>query len=133
MIPKDKYDKESVALLRSASDEEVVEIAEQLLEWLQDSNWPVFQGIIKRLSTLCRELEGPITRILEGNDSVWKLNIIEHLIPSFSHKNQKVYSKTLMMLLKRNDESDLLEGVTTIAEMQLNNANRGELHPARKT
>ncbi len=42
MIPKDKYDEESIKLLQLASDGDVIENAEQLLEWLQDSNWPVF-------------------------------------------------------------------------------------------
>ena len=122
MIPKDKQDEQSIILLQSASNEEVIEKAEQLLEWLQDKNWPVFEGVVKRLSCLGNELEAPVSKILEGSDSKWKANIIGHLIPSFSHESQLRYSESLKILLAKYDENDLREGVIDFVEIQLSNA-----------
>lgn len=119
MIPKDKNDEESVRLLQLATDEDVVKNAVELLEWLQDINWPMFKGIVNRLSSLGNVLFAPISEILAGEDSIWKANIIGHLIPSFSYEAQLLYTKQLEALLKEYNESDLREGVIDFVEIQL--------------
>ena len=120
----DKHDLNSIELLRIASDEDVLENLEQLLACLQDRNWPVFDGIVDRLSTLGSELVLPICRILEGGDSIWKANIIGHLIPAFSHVEQQLYSVPLEKVLAQYDENDLREGVIDFVEIQLSNSRK---------
>lgn len=124
MIPADKHDEASIKLLQIASDEEVLENAEKLLEWLQDINWPVFEGIAQRLSSLGDDLVAPITRILESSDSIWKANVIGYLIPSFSPETQKLYIESLEKLLAQRDDSDLREGVIGFVEIQLSNTKK---------
>jgi hypothetical protein len=124
MIPKDKNDEESIRLLHLATDGEVVENIVQLLEWLQDVNWPVSKGVISRLSNLGGELYTPINEILTGNDSIWKANIIGHLIPSFSQEAQLLYTASLEILLEEYNENDLREGVIDFVEIQLSNASK---------
>ena len=121
MIPKEKNDEEAIKRLMSASDDQVIENADQLLEWLQDINWPVFKGIVKRLSVLGNELVVPISNIMESDDSIWKANIVGHLIPSFSKESQKLYTTSLKKLLAEYDENDLREGVIDYVEIQLSN------------
>ena len=124
MIPTNKHDEKSIKLLQLASDDEVIENAEQLLEWLQDRNWPVFDGIVKRLSALGNDLVVPISRILESSDSIWKANIVGHLIPAFSQTAQQRYSESLEKLLAKFDENDLREGVIDFVEIQLSNTRK---------
>ena len=100
----------------------MIENADQLLEWLQDRNWPVFKGVVNRLSVLGNELVLPINNILKGNDSIWKANIVGYLIPSFSKESQLLYTKSLETLLAEFDENDLREGVIDFVEMQLSNS-----------
>ena len=124
MIPTDKNDEEAIQKLKSVTDDQVIENADQLLEWLQDSNWPVFKGVVSRLSGLGNELVVPINNILKGNDSIWKANIVGHLIPSFSKESQQLYIKSLEKLLAELDENDLREGVIDFVEMQLANSKK---------
>jgi len=91
------------------------------LEWLQDANWPVFNGIVEKLSGLGNELLAPVSTILKGNDSIWTANIIGHLIPSFSRDAQRIYTESLEALLAEYNESDLREGVIDFIEIQLSN------------
>ncbi|GGB21137.1 DUF5071 domain-containing protein [Agarivorans gilvus] len=117
MIPSDKNDETSIRLLHLASDEDVLENAEGLLEWLHDVNWPVFGGVVTRLSPLGDHLVGPITKILEGSDSIWKANIVSHLIPAFSPESQQLYTKSLESILFQFDESDLREGTKGLSSV----------------
>lgn len=121
MVPTNKHDLEAVKALQSASDDQVINNAEELLEWLQDANWPVFNGVVNRLSRLGDRLLVPINRILNGDDSVWKANIVGHLIPSFSLENQQLYVKSLESVLAEYKDNDLREGVIDFIEMQLAN------------
>lgn len=112
MIPKSKFDQEAVLVLQNASDVAVLEDAEALLEWLQDCNWPVFDGVVTKLSDYGLELKAPIENILHGTDTIWKANIIGHLIPKFSYKAQMKYKEILNELLANAQNADYEEGVS---------------------
>ena len=40
-VPKDKFDEDACGKLFLTSDKEVILALPELLEWLQDYNWPV--------------------------------------------------------------------------------------------
>ncbi len=124
MVPRNKFDLEAIDSLNIADDAAVLEVADELLSWLQDVNWPVFQGIAQRLSNLGNELQDPIEKILSGDDSAWKANLIGHLIPKFSVEAQLLYMKQLKFLLEKHDENDVNEGVIEYVKTQLENAER---------
>jgi len=118
MIPENKHD---IDALEKASDQEVLENALELLEWMQDCNWPVFSCVVDRLSSLGGELERDICQILKGSDAILKANIIGHLIPKFEVKYQVLYSEQLKELLKSPTDGDYEEGVVDFIEIQLSN------------
>ncbi len=111
MIPKDKYDLEAISMLMMASDDYILEHFCDLLKWLQDCNWPVFSGVIKRLSSLGDLLQKDIPCILDGDDCIFEVNIVGHLIPSFDHSHQKLYEKQLRELLENPSNEDFQEGL----------------------
>lgn len=119
MIPSSKFDLETVAELQKASDNEVLQNADVLLEWLKDCNWPVFDGVVEKLSLYGFELRESIENILLGNDSIWKANIVGHLIPKFSCESQLSYTKVLTKLLQNPSSSDCEEGLIDYIEIQL--------------
>lgn len=119
MIPSSKFDQEAVSVLQNASDHEVLENAEALLEWLQDRNWPVFDGVATKLSNYGLELQVYIENILHGTDAIWKANIVGHLMPKFSHEAQMKYNGILNELLSKAQEADYEEGLVDYVELQL--------------
>ncbi|MFB9217780.1 DUF5071 domain-containing protein [Vibrio sinaloensis] len=119
MIPKDKYDLDAIAMLVMASDDYILENSFDLLGWLQDCNWPVFKGVINRLSPLGDLLQEDIDSILDGDDCILKANIVGHLIPSFENNHQKLYEKRLRELLKNPSDEELQEGLIDYIEILL--------------
>jgi hypothetical protein len=77
LIPEHKFDTEKVELLNNLTFEEIEPIIRNLLEWLQDGNWPVSRPLGKYLKTLPPAKLGPyLMEILNGNDYDWKYFLI---------------------------------------------------------
>ncbi len=77
LIPEDKFDIEKVELLKDLTFDEIEPIIQNLLEWLQDGNWPVSRPLGKYLKALPAEKIGPyLMDILNGNDYEWKYFLI---------------------------------------------------------
>ncbi|QHT69145.1 DUF5071 domain-containing protein [Rhodocytophaga rosea] len=72
LIPKNKTDIEAVEKLYQYSYQEIKPIVPQLLEWLQDINWPVATPMADYLLTMSDYLTDDIIAILRGKDEVWK-------------------------------------------------------------
>ena len=76
LIPKDKFDLETVEKLKQYSFEDIEPIIPDLLEWLQDMNWPVSQPIAAFLLPFSEEIAPEIVKILKGKDEMWKYWIL---------------------------------------------------------
>ncbi|OXA70528.1 hypothetical protein B0A67_14960 [Flavobacterium aquidurense] len=72
LIPKDKFDYETVDRLKSCSYDQIESIIQELLEWLQDMNWPISQPIAEYLLPFSEKIAPEILKILQGKDEVWK-------------------------------------------------------------
>jgi len=76
LIPKDKLDIETAEKLKLFSYEEIKPIVPNLLEWIQDMNWPVARTVAKYLITISEFLTNDIIEILNGRDEMWKYWVI---------------------------------------------------------
>jgi Domain of unknown function (DUF5071) len=122
LVPKDKFDDEACENLKEASDEEIFPYLNELLECLQDLNWPIAGPVSERLSTLGVELVSPILKILNGSDEVWKYWIVSHFMyqvkfevfeklrfklnaikskPSQSEREEEVFDAVCLLLKER--------------------------------
>jgi hypothetical protein len=82
ILPADKSDMAACRRLEAASDLEVVGHLRELLEWLQDMNWPVARLVATRIAGLGLPLTEPLREILRGNDDTWKYYIINNFLPT---------------------------------------------------
>ncbi|QOG02050.1 DUF5071 domain-containing protein [Flavobacterium sp. MDT1-60] len=76
LIPKDKFDFETVEKLKNCSFEEIESIIPDLLEWLQDMNWPISRPIAELLIPFSEKISSEILKILQSEDQVWKYWIL---------------------------------------------------------
>ena len=76
LIPKDKFDFETVEKLKNYSFEEIEPIIPVLLEWLQDMNWPISRSIAELLIPFSEKISSEILKILQSEDQVWKYWIL---------------------------------------------------------
>ncbi|MCC9063802.1 DUF5071 domain-containing protein [Flavobacterium piscisymbiosum] len=76
LIPKDKFDLETVEKLKQHSFGDIEPIIPDLLEWLQDMNWPVGQPIAAFLLPFSEKIAPETVKILKGKDEMWKYWIL---------------------------------------------------------
>nr|WP_294782331.1 DUF5071 domain-containing protein [uncultured Flavobacterium sp.] len=76
LIPKDKFDFETVELLKKYSFEEIKPIIPDLLEWMQDMNWPISKPIADFLLPFKEQIAPELVTILKTNDGIWKYWIL---------------------------------------------------------
>jgi len=72
LIPKNKFDEETAKKLKDHSYEELKQIIPQLLEWIQDMNWPVASIVADYLISISKKIQKEILDIITGSDIMWK-------------------------------------------------------------
>ncbi|HAS6208579.1 TPA: DUF5071 domain-containing protein [Vibrio vulnificus] len=68
IVPKHKLDLETCEQLKFLSNEEIIPYVYELLECLQELNWPVAAPVSQRLLQLDLELVEPLLLILSSDD-----------------------------------------------------------------
>lgn len=121
MIPSSKIDIEAIKKLEVADEKEILQNIPELLEWLQDCNWPVFERVCNRLSSLDEKIEKEVLDVLNGGDVIWKANLVGHLLPKLRIEAQMKYISVLTNLLKNASSEAYEEGLVNYIEMQLSN------------
>ena len=86
IVPHDKFDYATCKKLHAASDAQIKPYLPELLEWLQDMNWPVAAKVLSRIQSMDADLTDPVRKILTGTDSIWKYWILVSLLPQ-THKS----------------------------------------------
>ena len=113
LLPKTKHDFSTLERLEMLTDEEIKPIIYDLLEWLQDYNWPVADGILQILIKREKLVFPYIQNILNGDDLMWKYWIMDLLIPTFSNTNKIKLKLSIENIIKNaienNDKDDILD------------------------
>jgi len=108
LIPKAKSDYDCVERLKVAGKEKIIPILPQLLEWLQDINWPIAQDIVEIIADYEEHLIPHIRAVLKSDDGVWKFFLLHGLINRFSNEKLLELKPDLvrMKLSPTKDEID---------------------------
>jgi len=81
LIPSSKRDWNVVHNLQAASAEQIIALADDLLPWLQDMNWPIADYVQAVLVPHVEAISDNIVRILnESDDDVWKSWLLSVLV-----------------------------------------------------
>ncbi|MGW9570914.1 DUF5071 domain-containing protein [Paenibacillus terrae] len=114
LIPRDKDDFERVGLLKKQSIEKLKPILPELLEWLQDGNWPVAEPIENVLLNFEEELIPYIRRIFRTNDGCWKYFLLHGLIRKLPDYTLKELKADLNRMLNAPTEDEKQEELNDI-------------------
>jgi len=112
LIPKDKFDIKTAENLINYSFEEIQPIVPNLLEWLQDGNWPVSKTVADFLIPFTENITYEILHIIKGNDEVWKYWIL--LIFGKKIKDEILINEIKRIALNPTEE-EIAEGVNEVA------------------
>ena len=116
LVPKDKHDVSNIDKLYSLTDEEMKPIVYDLLEWVQDYNWPVAQELIPLLKEREDIIFPYMSDILRGDDFMWKYWIMDLIIPGFSFEHKNALKDDILKLINDLDIDEDTESIREIAE-----------------
>jgi hypothetical protein len=80
LIPRHKHDTERVQALVDRGYPEIEPILPELLEWVQDMNWPVAQALAPLLAGIGLPLAPYIRVILSSDDHLWKYFVLSGVV-----------------------------------------------------
>ena len=104
LIPKDKHDIEAVHRLKKYPFDEIKAIIPQLLEWLQDINWPVAKPLVDYLKPYTELISNELLAIIKSDDYMWKYWIIVKFGPLVSNASIQQEILEMAASVPQNDD-----------------------------
>jgi hypothetical protein len=121
LIPKNKGDLSTAEILTNYSYEELKEIIPNLLEWLQDMNWPVAKPVSEYLESINDKITTELLSILKSNDDeVWKYWIITIFGPI---TQSPIIKNEIIRIATSPTENEIIEEVHQVAKGIVNSRN----------
>jgi len=108
-LPSDKHDFEAVRKLSEFSDVELKVIIPELMEWLQDGNWPISKPVEDLLLRLGGDLIPHIKDVLQTQDPQWEYFILVGLIDRLPISHLSMLQTDLVRILESPTPSEVLE------------------------
>lgn len=109
MPSRDKFDYEAVRKLSEFSDVELKVIIPELMEWLQDGNWPISKPVEDILLRLGEDLVPHIKDVLQTQDSTWEYFILVGLIDRLPVSHLSMLRSDLVRILESPTHDEILE------------------------
>ncbi|MFS0858929.1 DUF5071 domain-containing protein [Paenibacillus taichungensis] len=108
-LPRDKHDFEAVRKLSELGNEELRDIIPELMEWLQDGNWPIARSVEDLLLRFGEELIPHIQNVFKTKDPQWEYFMLTGLIRRLPSRYLIVLKVDLERILKNPTEDEMLE------------------------
>ncbi len=115
-IPKDKHDVLALERARELGFPALNPVLPDLLEWVQDLNWPVAQPTASLLAGAGHEIVPHLQQILAGNDADWKYWILNAVIAHLKQDVLLALQGDITRLATEPGPEDLAEEVNIAAK-----------------
>jgi hypothetical protein len=115
LLPRDKFDFERVNELKQLNNTDLIHLLPNLLEWLQDINWPIAQEIAKLLLNFPIEIVPHIKSVLQGDDDIWKYWCLSELVMELPIESKTLFKEELEKLANSPTPDEKLEDLDEMA------------------
>lgn len=115
-IPATKHDLDACFVLSNLSDEEINPHLPELLEWLQDINWPVAGPVSERLQKVGVQLAPLIIEVLKGEDHIWKYYILSGLLLNCKREVRELCMVEVVRIINSPTRDEVKEEVDLVAK-----------------
>jgi Domain of unknown function (DUF5071) len=116
LVPTHKSDWAAIDNLKKASSSQIIDVAGDLLTWIQDGNWPVARGIRDVLTLYTNQIKNDLIKVLRGDDDVWKRWCITMIIDmTQGPKVDKEILKELERIAEFPTNGEVEDGVSEMA------------------
>lgn len=114
-LPRNKFDFERVGKIKRMDRKEIIPLLPQLLEWVQDFNWPIAAEIVDHFLSFPEEIVPEIKKVLATNDYEWKYWCLCKLIKELPLDYRILFKEDLIRLSEQPTENEKLEEIDEIA------------------
>lgn len=115
LIPQDKFDTAAVRRARMAGYPGIAPIIPDLLEWLQDGNWPVADEMASFLAEIGSPMVPHILPILRGDDCLWKYWVLVKLVPRLDPATRRLLAEECARIANHPTKGEAEEEVDLAA------------------
>jgi hypothetical protein len=114
-LPTDKADVATADALADADPARLGPYIVELLDWLQDGNWPVARPIAVALSRCGMALVNPVRHILGSDDDIWKYWVISRLLGDVDREVWRALEPDLLRIVNQPTPGEVEESVALAA------------------
>lgn len=115
LIPADKYDTAAVQRAQVAGYPTIAPILGDLLEWMQDMNWPVASDIEELLAPIGAPISPHVLKVLRGGDDIWKYWVLTRLAVNFDREARQPIIDECVRIVNHPTAGELAEEVNLAA------------------
>lgn len=90
-LPKNKFDIEAFAKVNELSDEQFLDIAYELVSFVEDANHPCYQAAVEVLLARQTLLTETFIGYLSANDWIWKYWFLHDVFDKLNEEIKKIY------------------------------------------
>ncbi|NUU78833.1 DUF5071 domain-containing protein [Paenibacillus xylanilyticus] len=116
LLPRDKHDFERVNDLKNIDQLDLIKLIPELLEWLQDINWPIAIEISKLLLTVPQETIPYIRNVIAGEDDIWKEWCLRYFVMELPTELIQSLQEDIERIAYRPTKGEELEEVNITAQ-----------------
>jgi hypothetical protein len=116
LLPKTKFDDSNLDSLEGIGFPALNLVLPELLEWIQDINWPVANKISSIISLAGAEIIPEIARIFDSKDEEWIWCMIILLLPNLNPKFQQQILPLIQSYEQTSRSQDGIEAVNGYIE-----------------
>ncbi|AIQ29919.1 tartrate dehydratase subunit alpha [Paenibacillus sp. FSL P4-0081] len=111
LLPRDKHDFERVHDLKKLDKKDLIPFIPELLQWLQDINWPIAKEVANLLLTVPKETVPYIEEVLNGGDDIWKTWCLECYVSQLPEEFRHPLEKQIQRIAYNPTKGEELEEV----------------------
>lgn len=116
LLPRHKSDIDRVKMIKKMDRDKILPLLPNLLEWIQDTNWPVAPSVLELLLTFPEEIVPHVHDVLTSDDDNWKWYILHSLVIKLPVESRIQFREYLTRVAKTPTHNELAEELDEIAK-----------------
>ncbi|WP_375200670.1 DUF5071 domain-containing protein [Lysinibacillus sp. RS11] len=119
LLPRHKFDNDRVEIIKKMDRDIILPLLPNLLEWIQDMNWPVATSVLGLLLTFPEEIVPHVQDVLSSDDDNWKWFVLHFLVIKLPSESKVQFREYLTRVAETPTHNELAEEIDEIAKETL--------------
>lgn len=115
LVPEAKDETDKAKKLVALGYPAVAPVLAEILEWVEDANWPVAKVFLPFLARIGAPLVPSVRYVLQSQDEQWKRVVLEHIVGESGDLAHRL-SVDLLRLIDAPTAAEQAEGLHTTAD-----------------